>query len=258
MSDDLYRGGSGEPLVLLHGITSSWHGWLPVIPVLEARHDVLALSLPGHLGWPWPPGTDHSVAAMADLLVERLDQLGVERPHLVGNSLGGWLSLELAARGLARSVTAFSPAGGWTSPIALDAVFVPTQVRVAELRPAAEEILADPARRQRLLSLYMEHGDRMPLDEAVRAWDAVLAVETLAAMTVGLGTPVLTPVPDGQPVSIVWCALDRLLPEDLGAPGWRAAAPDAKWSRLEAGHTPMYDDPAGVVAAIEETISRVG
>lgn len=253
---DLHRSGSGEPLLLLHGVTSSWHGWKPVLPALAEHYDVIAMTLPGHLGWPWPDGAPHTIAAIADLLVERLAELGVERPHVAGNSLGGWLGLELAGRGLARSVTAFSPAGGWAGPHDVTPWFIPAQARVAELRPAAEEILTDPDRRRRMNALHLEHGDRIPLTEAVLMWDAVLAVKTLPDFLDAFTEPLRTPVPAEVPVGIVWGSEEKLLPEFFGAPGWRESAPGAVWSRLETGHMPMYDDPEGVVRLIRETTAR--
>ena len=47
-----HRGGAGEPLVLVHGFTDTWRTWELVLPALEARHDVLAVTLPGHAGGP--------------------------------------------------------------------------------------------------------------------------------------------------------------------------------------------------------------
>lgn len=252
----LHRSGEGEPLVLLHGVTSSWHCWKPVIPALAEKYDVIALNLPGHLGWAWPAGREHSIASMAALIVDRLHELGVERPHVAGNSLGGWIALEMIAHGQARSVTAFSPAGGWEGSHDVGPIFLPTQQKIAGMRSAAEQVMAEPERRKRLLSIYLENADRMPAEEAVRGWDAVLAVESLADMLQSFTTPVRSPVPADAPVSIVWGSLEKLLPEFFGAPGWKQAAPGAVWSHLETGHMPMYDDPEGVVRAIEETTAR--
>lgn len=253
---NFHRSGNGETLVLLHGITSSWHGWKPVIPALAEEYDVVALTLPGHLGWPWPDGTPYTIAALADLVVARLAELGVEKPHVAGNSLGGWIGLEMIARGLARSVTAFSPAGGWAGPHDIAPFFLPGQARIAELRESADEILADPERRKRLMAPYLENGDRIAPDEAVRAWDAVLAVELLPELLGPFEEPVRTPVADDLPVSIVWGNQEKLLPEFFGAPGWHESAPGAVWSHLETGHMPMYDDPEAVVTEIRNTTAR--
>ena len=107
--------GSGEPLVLLHGFTGTWRVWLPVMPKLAERFDVFAPTLGGHCGAdPWQEGVEPTVATLADAAEAELDNAGIETAHIAGNSLGGWLALELAKRGRARSVVCLSPAGGWS------------------------------------------------------------------------------------------------------------------------------------------------
>src|SRR4051794_26649567 len=111
-----HRGGSGEPLVLIHGIAGSWSIWRPILPALEARHDVLAVTLAGHDGGPpFPADGGPSMQAVIDQVERDLDDAGFDTAHLVGNSLGGWAALELAKRGRARSVVALSPGGGLRS-----------------------------------------------------------------------------------------------------------------------------------------------
>ncbi|MGH3026864.1 MAG: alpha/beta fold hydrolase, partial [Gaiellaceae bacterium] len=90
----------------------TWRTWELVLPMLEREHEVLALTLPGHAGGPevnGPVSTDELV----DGVERAMDEAGIELAHLVGNSLGGYLALQLAARGRASGVVAFSPAGGW-------------------------------------------------------------------------------------------------------------------------------------------------
>jgi pimeloyl-ACP methyl ester carboxylesterase len=95
-----HRAGDGPPLVLLHGLGLSWRAWLPVLDALEERHDVVALDVPG-VGESAPLGVAPTPENLADALERELDGLGLSAPALVGNSLGGWLALELARRGLA-------------------------------------------------------------------------------------------------------------------------------------------------------------
>jgi pimeloyl-ACP methyl ester carboxylesterase len=110
---DLHRGGTGEPLVLVHGIGHTWRGWKPMLPLLEPRFDVLAVDLPGFgHSPPLPPdGVAPTVEALADAVESELDAAGFDTAHLAGNSLGGWIALELARRRRARTVTAISPFG---------------------------------------------------------------------------------------------------------------------------------------------------
>src|SRR6267378_742583 len=92
------RVGAGEPLLLLHGLGSQWQVWEPVLALLSREPDVA----------PTPDRIARSVAAL-------LDELGWKDPHVAGNSLGGWVALELARMRRARSVVAISPAGFWSS-----------------------------------------------------------------------------------------------------------------------------------------------
>ena len=107
-----HRGGAGSPLVCLHGFMETWRTWELVLPALERRHDVLAPTLPGHAGGPAleGPPTGH---LMADAVERAMDDAGFDTAHVVGSSLGGFVALQLAARGRARTVVAFAPAGGW-------------------------------------------------------------------------------------------------------------------------------------------------
>jgi pimeloyl-ACP methyl ester carboxylesterase len=107
-----HRGGSGPPLVLLHGFLDTWRVWELVLPALEREHDVLAPTLAGHAGG--PPLPEIAAGALADAVERAMDGAGFATAHVAGNSLGGHVALQLAARGRARTVVAFAPAGGWT------------------------------------------------------------------------------------------------------------------------------------------------
>src|ERR687889_511348 len=114
MGLDHHRGGSGPPLVLIHGIGHTWRGWKPMLPLLERNFDVLAVDLPGFgHSPPLPAGTAPPPEALADEVEGAMDAAGFERAHIAGNSLGGWIALELAGRGRADTVEAISPGGLW-------------------------------------------------------------------------------------------------------------------------------------------------
>jgi pimeloyl-ACP methyl ester carboxylesterase len=104
-----HGGGSGSPLVCLHGFMDTWRTWELVLPVLERSHDVLAPTLPGHAGGP-PLGGTAGVALAADAVERAMADAGFRTAHIVGNSLGGYLALQLAERGRADSVVALAPA----------------------------------------------------------------------------------------------------------------------------------------------------
>ena len=160
-SSDHFRGGAGEPLVLLHGATSSWRCWRDVIPRLTDRYDVFAPNLPGHAGLPRPT-SPHTVRDLADVLERQMDSAGFETAHLAGNSLGGWLAVELAARGRARTAVALSPAGGWhlgETSVVKHFYSMRRGARAALLVPPWA--LRSRKVRQLALRRACEHGDRL-------------------------------------------------------------------------------------------------
>jgi pimeloyl-ACP methyl ester carboxylesterase len=108
------RIGSGPPLVLLHGIGMSRRVWDPVVPELAAQFEVVAVDLPGFgQSEPVPSSVEPTPHAMAGFVADLLADLDITEPHVVGNSLGGWVALELAGRRPVRSLTLLSPAGLW-------------------------------------------------------------------------------------------------------------------------------------------------
>jgi pimeloyl-ACP methyl ester carboxylesterase len=104
------RSGSGEPLVLLHGMGASRRDFAAVLPELSARFDVVNIDLPG-VGDSPHLHRRPTVAAMTDAVERTLDEEGVDRVHVLGNSLGARIAIELARRGRARSVVAIAPSG---------------------------------------------------------------------------------------------------------------------------------------------------
>jgi pimeloyl-ACP methyl ester carboxylesterase len=121
--------GAGSTLVLLHGLGGTWEIWKPVLDALAQEHRVVAVTLPGHHGGPAYAGEgDATFAGLADQLIGVLRAEGIDHAHVAGDSLGGWLAVELARRGFARSVTAFSPAGAWRSDADYQAIAKPFRI----------------------------------------------------------------------------------------------------------------------------------
>jgi pimeloyl-ACP methyl ester carboxylesterase len=158
-----YRGGSGSPLVALHGFAGTWRVWELVLPALERRHEVLAPTLPGHAGGR-PLPAELTVDTLADAVADTMDGAGFEAAHLVGNSLGGYVALQLAARGRARSVVALAPAGGWVRG-----------------DPAIDDLLTFQARMQQDAVVGALHADAIASTSAGRRHATGLIVRALRA-----------------------------------------------------------------------------
>jgi pimeloyl-ACP methyl ester carboxylesterase len=104
--------------VLLHPLGGSIVVWEPVLELLAAERDVIAVHLPGFgASPPLAKGVNPTPQGLASGVGGFLDRLGLEDAHLVGNSLGAWVGVELARAGRARSVTGLAPAGFWSLPL---------------------------------------------------------------------------------------------------------------------------------------------
>lgn len=248
------RVGTGEPLLLLHGIGHHRQAWDPVIHILAAEREVIAVDLPGFGESPaLPEGLTHDLSTVVPALGALCEALEIERPHVAGNSLGGLLALELGREKLVRSVTALSPAGFW-SPVERRYAFgVLIAMRQAARQlplPVVERLSRTAAGRTVLTStIYARPGRRSP--EAVVAETLALAHAEGFTETLRAGTSVqFTDDIPGLPVTVAWGSRDRLLVRRQGIRA-KQIIPRARLVRLPGcGHVPMNDDPALVARVI--------
>ncbi|QKW05324.1 alpha/beta hydrolase [Streptomyces sp. NA04227] len=254
------RFGSGEPLLLLHGIGHHWQAWEPVIPALSAQYDVIAADLPGFGTSPGlPDGLDYDLPTITRVLAAFNRSLGIERPHVAGNSLGGLISLELGRQKEVRSVTALAPAGFYSAGELIYASRTLRAMRFgARNLPLSmiERLSRSAAGRSALAStIYARPGRRAPeavVAETLALRNCIGFMPTLAAGHDLRFTDALA----GLPVTIAWGNKDRIL---LPRQGIRAKRliPDARLIRLPGcGHVPMNDDPALVARVILDTVAR--
>ncbi|MFF3500745.1 alpha/beta fold hydrolase [Streptomyces sp. NPDC003247] len=248
------RVGRGEPLLLLHGIGHHRQAWDPVVDILATERDVIAVDLPGFGASPaLPDGLAHDLPTTTAVLAAFCAALGLERPDVAGNSLGGLLALELAREKRVRSVTALSPAGFWSEAERRYAFGVLLAMRGIAQRlplPLVERLSRTAAGRTALTStIYARPARRSP--EAVVAETLALARATGFDRTLRAGTTVrFTDDLPGTPVTVAWGTRDVLLVRRQGVRA-KQIIPKARLVRLPGcGHVPMNDDPALVARVL--------
>jgi pimeloyl-ACP methyl ester carboxylesterase len=250
-----------EPLLLLHGIGLSRRCWAPVLDDLQRVHDVLAPDLPGFGAAPPLDARVPTIAALSDAVEAHLDAAGIDDAHIAGNSLGGWLALELARRGRARSVVAFAPAGlELVSERAYQlAANLAMRARARAAAPVAEELTATRAGRTALLGPLRARPWRVDgAQAAAEVRDFARCPGFLPTLRATVASDVATGLRRvSVPVRVCFGTRDALLAQ-LTAPRFALAIRGAELHVLPGcGHVPMADDPARIATAITDvTVGR--
>jgi pimeloyl-ACP methyl ester carboxylesterase len=231
------RTGRGAPLVLLHPLGADRHVWDAVVPLIAGRREVIAVDLPGFGQSAALTGREPTPRALAAAVAEHLASLGLARPHVAGNSLGGWIALELGLSGAAASVTGIAPAGLWPEPLVPKAAIAHRLARA--LRPAAGPFAATRPGRSLLLSGAVAHPRRVPPAAARQLVDAYATAADFGAVNDAMRAGRFEGLERIRcPVTLVWPDHDRL----IRRPVW---VPDLIRNVVlsDAGHVPMWDAP---------------
>lgn len=248
------RHGSGEPLVLIHGVTHRRQVWYPVLERLAAEREVILVDLPGHgQSDPFAPDGLPVADALRAEFRQFLAAQGLDRPHVAGNSLGGRVALEAGAAGHARSVTALSPAGFWGS----DAAFGYTRklftsaARLSErIGPRAAVLARSRAGRTLMYGVLTSHPARISSEHALGDLRAFEYARPALRLLLDAATPFDDDIPRDVAVTIAWAARDLVLPR------WQAdvakqVVPHAVHLMMRGvGHVPMFDNPALVAEVL--------
>ncbi|MEV8055998.1 alpha/beta hydrolase [Streptomyces antimycoticus] len=248
------RRGAGRPLVLLHGIGHHWQAWEPVLDILAVEREGIAVDLPGFgASDALPDGIPYDLDGVIRVLGALFETLGVKRPDVAGNSLGGLLALELGRLGLVRSVTALSPAQFWNEAERRYAFGVLSVMRAGAraLPPPLVAWLARGAAGRAALTgaIYARPARRSPAAVVAETRAMREAVGFDATLAAGDSELFTHDIPD-IPVTIAWGSRDRVLPRRQGVRAKRVI-PGARLVRLPGcGHVPMNDDPALVARVI--------
>ena len=218
--------------------------------MLERYHDVLAPTLPGHAGGPPITGEIHE-DLLADAVERAMDEAGFATAHIAGNSLGGYVALQLAARGRAESVVALAPAGGWAegdeSVREMLDYFEVMQAQLVAALPHVDSIVATAEGRRRATEYITTRFEHLPPDlvahlmAGAAACDAALPLIDFARRN-GWA---LDAARIACPVRVVWGRADRLLEWPRAAVRYRDDwLPHADWVELDdVGHCPQLDVP---------------
>lgn len=241
----MLSGGWGSPLLFLHGVGGAGR-WLRFQERLAERFSVQFPSHPGHGGSSAAEWIDH-ISDLAFHYLDLLDQLGLERVHLVGASFGGWIAAEIATMASHRlaSLVLIDPVGikidGWIYPF-LFGMDLPQLVATVFHDPAAGLALAPrDMTLDTLLELYRE---RTALARV--AWNPYLYNPLLRRRLARITAPTL----------LCWGAHDRLAPLKC-ADTWREEIPKAELRVFDqSGHLPHIEEPDAVAAAVIDFCGR--
>lgn len=254
-----HRAGSGKPLLLVHGLGSSWRCWRPVMNPLIAEREVVAVDLPGHGASP-AQADSGTFAGLARSLEAFLLAEGLEQVDMVGSSLGARLVLEMARRGSAGAVVSLDPDGFWQgwerdyvrttlgASVAILRLMRPSLPALAHNFVARSALLAQLSARPWALS-----GDLIATELASLADTATVdaLIRDLADGPRQEGPA----APGTGRIAIGWGRQDRLL-RPVQAEHALAAFPSASLHWFEScGHFPMWDRPKETVRMILETIN---
>jgi pimeloyl-ACP methyl ester carboxylesterase len=256
------RRGAGAPLVLLHALGSSRHAWDPVIAAISDHFDVIAVDLPGFGDSPpLPDAVTPTPAALAAAIADALDTAGVRRPHVLGNSLGGWIALELAALRPLASLTLLSPAGLWprNTPVYCRISLRATRWLTTHISRVLNQVVN--YRLGRILVLGQSHGRPARMSPAqaraaIRAMANCVGFE--ATLTATIYRRYAPRAPLNLPVTVAFGSRDRILLRRQ----WRRTDMLPSHSDLvqlpHCGHIPMADDPAAITRLITRSAARSG
>ena len=235
-----YDVGSGPALVLLHGIGGDADEWVFCFEPLSRSHRVIALDLPG-FGRSDKPAMEYTVAAFVDFIEQFLKELHLNRVHLLGESLGGWIASAFALKfpQLIDKLILVDAAGVWG-----DITTLPIDVRVStreHLRDVFRLIfynkeLATDALVDYGYYLHLERGDGATIDSLLRNTPG----ERLDGVITGITLPTL----------IVWGEHDEMIPLRVGQ-NLHRLIPGSKLVVIpECGHVPELEKPEELVKAV--------
>lgn len=256
---NIQRHGDGPiKLVAIHGLGSASSAWDLVKPELSKHFEFITLDLPGHGNAFMLANREMNPVRISEIILSELKAIGIEQFHLIGNSLGGWIALEMAAAfpDHIQSVTGVAPAGLWLTPkthrngeLAISRMMARATYRFAN-------VIADfkfmRAIGFKLVSPQWEKFSPETCAKAAIAMGSASGYYTL--WDAFLGNRFDKEISEKIPVTIIFGDTDYTLPASNSQE--RSLAPKhSRWVNLpQSGHAPMWDQ---VDAVVEETIKTI-
>lgn len=256
----IWQGGPAdarETVVMIHGYSADKTVWMRFAPHFTDRYRVLVLDLPGHGETPFDPALRYDTMSQAQRVLKAMDALGIQRAHLVGNSMGGFIAAQLA-------------------------LHHPERVQSATLVDAAGVIAPEPSDMDRILA----SGGGNPFEVSSRAsfdafyamtmaqppWVPGITLDWIAADYAARRESLARIFKDfhhvdlldarlheiAVPVLVMWGERDRLVHRSA-ADVWVRGIPGARLvSYPDLGHMPMVEDPARSAADVRKFIGHHG
>ena len=256
--------GAGDPPILfVHGLSGSWQNWLENIPHFAKRHRVVALDLPG-FGESQMPSEEISIPGYGRSLNAVCDELGLSRAVVVGNSMGGFVSSEMAIQFPDRveRLVLVSAAGISSNDVKRDPTRVIERVIgfVGATAAARNEYII---RRPRLLywpaKLVMAHPERLPRELIWENMKGSGKPGFLPALDAILSYDLRDRLEDiSHPTLIVWGDKDHLVPPRDAQRYADSIANSRVVMMKDTGHVPQLERPARFNRVVEEFLAEEG
>jgi pimeloyl-ACP methyl ester carboxylesterase len=253
----------GSALVLLHGLSASGGAWQDVSPIVSQYHVVYAPTAPGHHGGPPVARRPATANDLVDWAEHYLDEQELQRPHIAGHSMGGYLAIELARRGRAATVCAFAPGGFWASGDGRRAKTMSNVARGAGMARLVRPILPFALKSSAVRRLFFKdgacHGDRVSAERGLQVVDDFLGCSVVGEIFSTDDEQIAPLVPLPCPVTVAWSEKDVIIPVSSYGPNVRERLPQATFKILpDVAHDPMMDDPALVARTILDVTGAAG
>jgi pimeloyl-ACP methyl ester carboxylesterase len=264
--------GSGPPVVFIHGLSGSWQNWLEQLPVFARDHRVITFDLPG-FGASQMPREKITIRGYGRFVDALLGELGVNSAAVVGNSMGGFIGIELAIRFPERveRLVLVSAAGLSIEYLRNEralAVLGAIENRLAAysgwLASRSDALARRPGARRMIFGIVAKRPDRLPgplVAEQVRGSGKPGFLPALDALT---DYPIRDRLGEiACPTLIVWGAEDKLVPARDADEFARLIPNSRKVVWPETGHVAMLERPEAFNALVqaflaEEPGERVG